>query len=363
MNSDLSSSSRDSYAGTARHGGAVSTLTYRSIAATKPSLAEMETLLAQARTRNRALGVTGMLLFAGNEYFQWLEGPPDGLNQIWEGIRNDPRHARIEIVERAPGPARLFGDWDMKFVCRDEELALIRDRDAGREPLPARLTDAFASLAMAGDVAALCGGIEELILMGHDLLGLHGALIEPAARRLGALWRDDRASSADISLGLNYLQAAVRRVGAGRPEAGEARSAGRRVLVAPQPGEPHGLGASLAGDTFRRSGWRVDVDFPGSDQDLEAMVGSRWYDALSLSLSDVFSRLERLPTMAQTVRAARRGSLNPGLVIVVGGLAFRTQPWLTDIVGADAGYASCAEAAAITLGQFASKSAVDSAFH
>jgi methanogenic corrinoid protein MtbC1 len=327
----------------------VSTLIYRSQAATPLPAAGLERLLARAKARNRGLGVTGMLLYSDNQFFQWLEGPPEGVAQIWASIRHDPRHAHIELIDHHTRSLRLFGDWDMKFVSREAHLAALRDQDEAQTELHPGLIGLMAQLALDGDAAALVDGLEELLMMGQDFLALHGSLIEPAARLLGDWWCEDRIGAVEIAIALSYLQSAVRRIGAAQTDVGRISEAGGDMLIATVPGETHGLGAALVGDVFRRSGWRVAREFPADAGALCAELRDARFDALCLCLSDVLERADQIAPLSSLIRAARAASANPALVVMAGGRLFRAQPDLAAIIGADAVYSGAAEALSRTL--------------
>ncbi len=331
----------------------ISTLTYRSHATGALPVEGLEGLLAKAKVRNHGLGVTGMLLVSEDQFYQWLEGPPEGLAQVWDDIQKDPRHDQIELIDHHRHSMRLFGDWDMKFVSRDRRLSDPRDKAATQPSLPDALISQAADLALKGNVDALADGIEELLLMGHDFLALHGALVEPAARLLGDWWLEDRIGSIEITIALAYLQTAVRRIGAGQPDNIDAGNVGRRILIAPPPGEPHILGAALLGDLFRRSGWRVTSEFPTTIEALEACVRTHPFDALTLCLSDVFERVEQILPLTDAIRSARVASANSALIVLAGGRLFRTRPDLAEFIGADAVYISAEEAMTKALSHFA----------
>jgi hypothetical protein len=323
-------------------GGPVATLTYRSRAATSLDLSAMRGLLTHAKARNRALGVTGLLLFAEDSYFQWLEGPRESLDTVWTAVRDDPRHDGVELIGRHRASRRMFGGWDMRFVSRGGALSALTDRDDTRRA-PGTLVDAFAELAIRGDQAALGEALEDLVRYGWDIEALGESILTPAARRLGDWWRADLCDGAEIALGLSLIRAELRRIGPAQGGLAALDAPPRLVLVATLPGEPHVLGAALAGDAFRRAGCRVQAQFPPSDTALAACLDEAWFDVLVLCLSDVFGRLERLGAMAATVARAREASRNPAIRILVGGRAFHGRPDLAAIVGADAVWTGAAE--------------------
>lgn len=321
---------------------ALTTLSYRSRAMAIPGEAGMERLLLDARTRNRALGVTGMLHFTGGRYYQWLEGPDKGVAEVWHSIRCDGRHAEVELLGAGAAPARLFGGWDMQWFRHADAAAAgpggIADQRARAED-----ADALAHFAVAGDRAAVDGLLAGRLLPGSPVRSLFGSLVEPAVRLLGDWWREDRCRDVDVTLALVLLQSAVRPLVVPDPVPFQAKAC--RVLVTPQPGEHHILGSALVGECFWDAGWNVTVEFPKSDAELAALAEGTWFDAITLSLSDVYGREEWLPRMAETIRAVRAASRNPDLVVGVGGRAFLHHAQVAAVtVGADIGVSSAVEA-------------------
>jgi hypothetical protein len=107
------------------------------------------------------------------------------------------------------------------------------------------------------------------------------------------------------------------------------------------------LGATLLGGFFRQAGWSVQAEFPQSDAELVGLVSTHWFDAIALTLSDVFTRRERLAALVKTIADVRAASRNPTLAVIVGGRAFRTEPSrAADQVGADVHYTSAGDAVA-----------------
>ena len=162
--------------------------------------------------------------------------------------------------------------------------------------------------------------IEQFYLETHSLRKLCACLIEPAARGLGDLWRADECEEIDVTIGLSRLQSAVRGTSAGAVPTSVADAPA--VLVVPQPGEIHVLGAILDAQSLYQQGWQPQVEFPVSDNALENMVSNTWFDALDLTLSTAFRREHWLPRVAQTIARVRAASRNPALIIIAGGRVF-----------------------------------------
>jgi hypothetical protein len=96
--------------------GSLATLTYQSNAVRSFSEGEIHTLLHDAQTRNRSLGITGLLVYDQDRFFQCLEGPADSIDHVWRSIRRDDRHSHVELLGNSPTQSRFFADWDMKLA-------------------------------------------------------------------------------------------------------------------------------------------------------------------------------------------------------------------------------------------------------
>ena len=84
-------------------------------------------IIHTARSRNRQLAVTGMLVFDGQSFFQYLEGPSENVLQLVASIRNDGRHRNMVVVsEGVVDGVRNFPNWSMAYALTDDEHALGR---------------------------------------------------------------------------------------------------------------------------------------------------------------------------------------------------------------------------------------------
>jgi hypothetical protein len=107
------------------------------------------------------------------------------------------------------------------------------------------------------------------------------------------------------------------------------------VLIVPEPGELHRLGAALDNSILGNAGWSPDCAYPADDRALQEILASKWFDVLDLSLSIALRREHFLPRLTETIARARGASQNPALVVVVGGRVFREQRAAGTRVGAD----------------------------
>ena len=83
-------------------------------------------ILESAVRHNREDGITGMLLYAGGNFLQVLEGEPERVKATYERICRDPRHSNCLVLVDQEVPERHFGQWSMG--CRHlkpEDAALF----------------------------------------------------------------------------------------------------------------------------------------------------------------------------------------------------------------------------------------------
>ena len=70
----------------------------------------------QSATFNQTAGVTGVLLFDGQYFFQYIEGPQDGVEAVMGKIAAARAHAEIEALVSRRIQSRLIPYWSMEFV-------------------------------------------------------------------------------------------------------------------------------------------------------------------------------------------------------------------------------------------------------
>jgi hypothetical protein len=104
-------------------------LVYVSDAARPMSEDDLAALLADARERNRGLGVTGMLLYKGGNFIQTVEGPTGGIDALMRAIRADGRHRNLFVMLDETARVREFPDWAMGYrrLAPDGETSLQLD--------------------------------------------------------------------------------------------------------------------------------------------------------------------------------------------------------------------------------------------
>lgn len=91
-------------------------LIYKSIATQTLGSLHLFHLLTEARKRNKQLGITGLLVYTQDAFYQCLEGTPQALDQMWQSLQSDPRHHDLALLSREPQGARQFANWRMAFA-------------------------------------------------------------------------------------------------------------------------------------------------------------------------------------------------------------------------------------------------------
>lgn len=91
-------------------------LVYISKANKRFGAAEIQQMLRVFRQNNHATGVTGLLLYDGyGTFLQALEGDADVLSALYEKIKNDSRHTRVNLLGESEITKRSFADWRMGY--------------------------------------------------------------------------------------------------------------------------------------------------------------------------------------------------------------------------------------------------------
>jgi hypothetical protein len=122
------------------------------------STADLNKLLLGARTRNKALGVSGML-FHGGTFLQALEGEQRAVNEIFASIASDRRHRDIDVLHRGPGfDQRVFGDWSMGFADFTGAADILKGFVRLNEQLRIRELDGSQAMVLL----ATCGAEDEI---------------------------------------------------------------------------------------------------------------------------------------------------------------------------------------------------------
>jgi len=70
-----------------------------------------------SRTHNAAENITGLLMFDGSSFAQWLEGPVLPMEALLDRLRADRRHHRMDVLWfESPCLGRRFPRWHFGYL-------------------------------------------------------------------------------------------------------------------------------------------------------------------------------------------------------------------------------------------------------
>ncbi len=233
--------------------------------------------------------------------------------------------------------ARLVRTIEGEIVPR-----LVLARRAAQAPgsasaSPCRAPDAvdvkeLVRLLLAHDAAVASAYVEAVRHRGASLEIVCLQLLAPAARELGLLWEEDECDFMQVTVGLCRLHQLLRELSAEFRADDLEPEVGRRILLAPVPGEQHTFGITLVAQFLRRAGWDVWHEFPHADTDILEVLRQNWFAVVGLSVGlDT-----RLDDVTAIIAGIRRFSRNSGVGILVGGPLLVSKPEIASLVGADA---------------------------
>lgn len=93
------------------------------------SAERLQRVVQDAARFNRMAGVTGVLLHDGRRFLQYIEGPPDGIDSVYERILQAGSHVDIIELARSRLGQRQFPYWSMRVLPVD--AAMLRHLVAG----------------------------------------------------------------------------------------------------------------------------------------------------------------------------------------------------------------------------------------
>lgn len=189
----------------------------------------------------------------------------------------------------------------------------------------------FAGEVLKRETSELLDLVEVQLAEGRSAETLLIHLLAPTARLLGGYWEDDRCDFVDVTMGLWRLQE-LTHVLAGRMRQPSATTRTWRGLFGSLPGDQHRLGSQMVLEFFRNAGWEVQSVEADSSEAFLDIVAAAPFDLVGLSINQD-SQVEALVPLVEAVRAR---SVNPDVLLMVGGAILRDRPELAFLIGADA---------------------------
>ena len=97
-------------------------LIYTSIAEPINQTRDVKDILNASERNNKAVSITGLLLFDSQRYIQILEGDAADIEKLYEVICQDPRHHSLELLHKGRIKTRSFDDWRMAYEALPKGL-------------------------------------------------------------------------------------------------------------------------------------------------------------------------------------------------------------------------------------------------
>lgn len=79
-------------------------------------------ILSTSRVQNAVYGITGVLVFDGERFCQFLEGPVSHVDQLVHNLINDPRHTQFHVLFDNPASERVFETFRMGYVALVDDV-------------------------------------------------------------------------------------------------------------------------------------------------------------------------------------------------------------------------------------------------
>ena len=77
---------------------------------------ELNDIMRVARLRNRAEGVSAMLIYNDGSFAQLMEGPKQVVLDTMARIQKDDRHSGVAVIIKEEVSTRITRGWDMKVI-------------------------------------------------------------------------------------------------------------------------------------------------------------------------------------------------------------------------------------------------------
>lgn len=86
---------------------------YKSRAKDGLTIEQVDQIGRRSDAFNKIAGVTGILLYDGVSFFQYLEGPPDGIDAVLGKVTGSAWHEGMEMLMSQPASKRRVPYWSM----------------------------------------------------------------------------------------------------------------------------------------------------------------------------------------------------------------------------------------------------------
>ena len=88
---------------------------------------EIDSICHQSRANNARDDITGLLVFDGRAFCQFVEGPSSAIDALLERLERDPRHVKMRVLQHGPiASGRRFPAWRLGYAYSADPAAIAR---------------------------------------------------------------------------------------------------------------------------------------------------------------------------------------------------------------------------------------------
>lgn len=100
---------------------------YASVAMPNLAPSALTNIIVQSRAFNRQHGITGILLYDGTSFYQYIEGALSGIQEAKRRILASRHHHSVEeLASGIPASPGRFSAWTLGYLFIDEEATSVR---------------------------------------------------------------------------------------------------------------------------------------------------------------------------------------------------------------------------------------------
>ena len=93
-----------------------------------PDAAEVGRICIQSRANNLRDSISGLLVFDGQAFCQYVEGPRPQIADLRDRLERDPRHRAMRVLKFAAAKKRRFASWRLGYAFSADPAAIARLR-------------------------------------------------------------------------------------------------------------------------------------------------------------------------------------------------------------------------------------------
>jgi len=156
----------------------VFTLVYLSTMVRPMTKTDLGDLLAECRTQNHLLEVTGLLVHHQGQVMQLLEGEQHVVRDLYARIADDPRHHGLFVIWTGLADHRRFPDWTMGFEDLDDQATGRPPRPGAGQQSPLALADVHGTTLQQDYIRRRNAALRRALSSGGRLIRTLGLVLD-----------------------------------------------------------------------------------------------------------------------------------------------------------------------------------------